>query len=91
MNRTTGSPRLSTKIQRRFSTHNPDANGEWYKCIVIVVLLLLLFISMLPRESSRMEVLQVSRYSYESISSQISFQKLQYSSAEASQPSIYVG
>jgi hypothetical protein len=27
MNRNTGSPRLSTKIQRRFSTHDPSANG----------------------------------------------------------------
>lgn len=35
MNRSTGSPRLSTKIQRRFSTHDPNANGEL--CCFLVV------------------------------------------------------
>lgn len=38
MNRSTGSPRLSTKIQRRFSTHDPT-NGELssFCCFCLVV------------------------------------------------------
>jgi hypothetical protein len=39
MNRSTGSPRLSTKIQRRFSTHDPNANGEFIAIHVLFVCL----------------------------------------------------
>lgn len=37
MNRNTGTPRVSTKAARRFSTHDPSANGMYllFLCVVL--------------------------------------------------------